>query len=113
MNIMGARVACFLDTNQTRLLAAVARLRSPNALCGPVRQKQIAKKFLVTRVVAKRFGMKHHEPQIISTDAIAAELGEWARGYALDQRLSGARVRRDLGWTPKHLDPERDIARLP
>jgi nucleoside-diphosphate-sugar epimerase len=57
----------------------------------------------IARAFAKRFGTRHHEPQIISTDAIAAALGEWARGYA----------RRDLGWSPKHLDPEREIARLP
>jgi nucleoside-diphosphate-sugar epimerase len=66
----------------------------------------------IARAFAKRFGTRHHEPQIISTDAIAAELGEWARGYALDQRLSGAKARRDLGWSPRHLDPEREIARL-
>ena len=59
------------------------------------------------------FARRHQEPEIISADAIAAELGEWARGYALDQRLSGAKARRDLGWTPTHLDPEREIARLP
>jgi nucleoside-diphosphate-sugar epimerase len=64
----------------------------------------------IARAFAKRFGTRHHEPQIISTDAIAAELGEWARGYALDQRLSGAKARRDLGWRPKHLDPEGEIA---
>jgi nucleoside-diphosphate-sugar epimerase len=39
--------------------------------------------------------------------AIAAELGEWARGYALDQQLSGAKARRELGWEPKHLDSGR------
>jgi hypothetical protein len=52
-------------------------------------------------------GTKRREPQIISADAIAAELGEWARGHALDQRLSGAKAARELGWMPKHL------ARLP
>lgn len=31
---------------------------------------------------------------------------------ALDQRLSGAKARRDLGWRPKHLDPEAEIAAL-
>lgn len=46
---------------------------------------------------------------ILPTDAIAAELGEWARGYACDQQLSGARARRELGWTPAHLDPVADI----
>jgi hypothetical protein len=32
---------------------------------------------------------------------------------APDQQLSGARAQRDLGWTPTHLDPEREIALLP
>jgi hypothetical protein len=36
--------------------------------------------------------------EIISTETIAAELGAWAKGYALDQRLSGAKARRELGW---------------
>ena len=38
--------------------------------------------------------------QIVSTEEAARELGEWARGYACDQRLSGAKARRELGWTP-------------
>jgi nucleoside-diphosphate-sugar epimerase len=67
----------------------------------------------IARAFAKRLGTRRHEPQIISTDAIAAELGEWARGYALDQQLSGAKARRELGWRTKHLDPEREIALLP
>jgi nucleoside-diphosphate-sugar epimerase len=46
---------------------------------------------------------------ILPPDAIAAELGEWARGYACDQQLSGARARRELGWQPTHLDPIADI----
>jgi nucleoside-diphosphate-sugar epimerase len=67
----------------------------------------------IARAFARRFRTRHQEPQIISADAIAAELGEWARGYALDQLLSGAKARRDLGWTPTHLDPEREIGLLP
>jgi nucleoside-diphosphate-sugar epimerase len=62
---------------------------------------------------AKRFGTRRQMPDIISAEAIATELGAWARGYALDQRLSSAKARRDLGWRPKHLDPEGEIARLP
>lgn len=46
---------------------------------------------------------------ILPIDVIAAELGEWARGYACDQQLSGARARRELGWQPAHLDPIADI----
>jgi nucleoside-diphosphate-sugar epimerase len=67
----------------------------------------------IARAFAKRFGTRHQQPQIVSSDAIAAELGEWARGYALDQQMSGAKARRDLGWRPTHLDPEREIALLP
>lgn len=66
----------------------------------------------IARAFAKRFGTRQPEPQIVSTAAIASELGAWARGYALDQRLSGARARRELGWAPRHLDPEREIALL-
>lgn len=67
----------------------------------------------IARAFAKRFGTRLADPQIISPDAIAAELGEWVRGYALDQQLSGAKARRELGWDPKHLDPEAEIAKLP
>jgi nucleoside-diphosphate-sugar epimerase len=64
----------------------------------------------IARAFAKQFGTRHQEPEIISTAAIEAELGGWAKGYALDQQLSGAKARRELGWTPKHIDPEGEIA---
>ena len=67
----------------------------------------------IARAFARRFATRHREPEIISSEAIAAELGDWAKGYGLDQRLSGARAQRDLGWRPKHLDPESEIALLP
>jgi nucleoside-diphosphate-sugar epimerase len=66
----------------------------------------------IARAFARRFGTARQEPDIISSAAIAAELGDWARGYALDRRLSGAKARRELGWQPEHLDPEAEIARL-
>ena len=46
----------------------------------------------IARAFAKRFGTRNRDPQIISIDAAAAEWGEWARGYARDQRLSGAKA---------------------
>lgn len=67
----------------------------------------------IARAFARRFAVRREAPLIVPTDTIAAELGEWARGYALDQRLSGDKARRELGWRPKHLDPEAEIARLP
>jgi hypothetical protein len=66
----------------------------------------------IARAFARRFGTRHPEPEIVATDAIARELGEWAAGYALDQQLSGAKARGDLGRSPRHLDPEGEIARL-
>jgi nucleoside-diphosphate-sugar epimerase len=65
----------------------------------------------IARAFAKRFGNPDVAPQIVSTGTIAAELGEWARGYALDQRLSGDKARIELGWQPRHLDPEAEIMR--
>ena len=65
----------------------------------------------IARAFAPRSGANREAPEIISADAIAAELGEWARGYALDQQLSGDKARRELGWAPRHLDPEVDIDR--
>ncbi len=47
--------------------------------------------------------------EIVSADDIALELGEWARGYACSQRLSGSKARRDLGWAPRHRDPEQGV----
>lgn len=67
----------------------------------------------IARAFARRFRTPHIEPKIISVDVIAAERGDWARGYALDQRLSGAKARRELGWAPRSLDPETEIAALP
>jgi nucleoside-diphosphate-sugar epimerase len=64
----------------------------------------------VARALAKRFGTRRREPEIISAEVAAAELGDWAKGFALDQQLSGAKARRELGWAPKHLDPEGEIA---
>ena len=67
----------------------------------------------IARAFARRFGTPSGEPEVITEDAIAAELGEWARGYGLDQKQSGAKARRTLGWEPQHLDPEHEIASLP
>jgi nucleoside-diphosphate-sugar epimerase len=64
--------------------------------------------FPVARI-ARLFG--RGEPIVVAEDAIATELGEWARGYGCDQRLSGRTARVELGWAPIHRDPEADIRR--
>lgn len=66
----------------------------------------------ITRAIARRRGVAAPILEIMPEDAAARELGEWARGYACDQQLSGAKARCDLGWTPKHLDPTRDPMEL-
>jgi nucleoside-diphosphate-sugar epimerase len=63
----------------------------------------------IASAFARRYLTGHEAPLIVTSDAVAAQLGEWARGYALDQRLSGAKARRELGWEPRHLDPEGEI----
>jgi nucleoside-diphosphate-sugar epimerase len=66
----------------------------------------------IARAFARRYGTVDQKPEIMSADAAAAEWGEWARGRALDQRLSSTKAQRELGWRPTHLDPESEIAAL-
>jgi nucleoside-diphosphate-sugar epimerase len=66
----------------------------------------------IARAFARRYGTEHLAPEVVSVDDAAAALGEWARGYARSQRQSGAKARRDLGWTPRHTEPEAEIAAL-
>jgi nucleoside-diphosphate-sugar epimerase len=67
----------------------------------------------IAQAFARRFGPLDRKPLIVSANEIAAELGEYARGFALDQQLSGEKARRRLGWQPQHLDPESEIAAIP
>jgi nucleoside-diphosphate-sugar epimerase len=63
----------------------------------------------IARAVARWFGADE-TPVPRDVDEAAAELGEWARGYALDQRMSGGKARRDLGWNPNWREPLADLA---
>jgi nucleoside-diphosphate-sugar epimerase len=64
----------------------------------------------LVHAIARRFGLAAPELRIVSAATIAAEKGEWARGYALDQQMSGDRAVRELGWQPLHTDPLRELA---
>jgi hypothetical protein len=67
----------------------------------------------IAQAFARRFATRSLDPEVISADQIAAELGPWARGYGRSQRLSAEKARRCLGWAPVHLDPESEIAAIP
>lgn len=64
----------------------------------------------IVRAIASRHGLTAPELRIVGADAIAAEKGEWARGYGLDQQMSGDKARRELGWRPVHGEPLRELA---
>jgi nucleoside-diphosphate-sugar epimerase len=67
----------------------------------------------IARAFATRFGTARRDPEVVEVATVVAELGEWARGYALDQQMSGDKARRELGWVPSRLDPLDPILRLP
>ena len=64
---------------------------------------------VIARAIAQRAGVEP-APLIRSADEVAAQLGEWARGYAIDQRMSGDKARCELGWTPLHTDAIADVS---
>jgi hypothetical protein len=59
--------------------------------------------------MARRAGVET-APLVRSIDEAIAEFGQWASGYALDQRMSGDKARRELRWQPAHTDPIADIS---
>lgn len=63
----------------------------------------------LARAMARRVGAEPI-PLVQPIEEAVKELGEWARGYAIDQRMSGGKARRQLGWSPLHTDPIADIS---
>ena len=63
----------------------------------------------LARAMARRAGAET-TPLVRSIDEGVAELGEWVRGFAIDQRMSGAKARRELQWLPVHTDPVADLS---
>ena len=63
----------------------------------------------LARTMAHRAGAEP-TPLVRPIEEAMEELGEWARGYAIDQRMSGAKARRELGWSPGHTDPIADVS---
>jgi nucleoside-diphosphate-sugar epimerase len=63
----------------------------------------------LARAMARRAGVDEI-PLVRPVDEAVTEFGEWARGYAIDQRMSGSKARRELLWLPTHTDPLADIS---
>jgi nucleoside-diphosphate-sugar epimerase len=63
----------------------------------------------LARAMARRAGVES-TPLVRPVDEAVTEFGEWARGYAIDQRMSGEKARRELRWSPTHTDPIADIS---
>lgn len=63
----------------------------------------------IAKVLARRFG-KSEELDVIPIQAAAREFADWAVGYGLDQRMSGAKAMRELGWAPEHTDILSEIS---
>lgn len=64
---------------------------------------------VLARAMAHRVGAEPI-PLVRPVEEAVKEFGGWARGYAIDQRMSGAKARRQLGWSPLHTDPIVDIS---
>jgi len=47
----------------------------------------------------------------ITVEQARAQMGPVADAFALDQRLTSAKARRELGWAPTHRDPLADLER--
>lgn len=56
----------------------------------------------IVSAVAKHMGAGQREVRAAAVNEAAERLGEWARGYAISQRLSGDKARAELGWKPRH-----------
>lgn len=63
----------------------------------------------LARSMARRAGVDE-TPLVRPIDEAVSEFGEWARGFAIDQRMSSPRARRELLWSPIHTDPVADIS---
>ena len=50
-----------------------------------------------------------HRPVVQRIDAVIAEFGAWAEGAALDQQMSGQKLRAATGWEPSVTDYRRSI----
>ena len=63
----------------------------------------------ITRALSRAAGCPDRIESLTVEEAVR-RLGPIAEAFALDQQFSGARARRELGWTPTHLDALAELA---
>ncbi|GAB5467390.1 MAG: NAD-dependent epimerase/dehydratase family protein [Rhodospirillales bacterium] len=63
----------------------------------------------LVETLGRRLGLTH-PPLVRPLAEVIAEQGAWAAGPALDQQMSGAKLRRTLGWRPVRTDALAEIA---
>ncbi|SEG81911.1 Nucleoside-diphosphate-sugar epimerase [Actinacidiphila yanglinensis] len=66
----------------------------------------------IARAVSRAAGCEGSFERLTVEEA-ERRMGPIARAFALDQQLTGARARKDLGWSPRHLDALTDLAAIP
>jgi nucleoside-diphosphate-sugar epimerase len=59
--------------------------------------------------IAQRFGIAQ-PPRVLSVADAIARFGPTADGPALDQQMSGAKARRELGWSPERPSVLNELA---
>ncbi|MFD8075927.1 NAD-dependent epimerase/dehydratase family protein [Streptomyces sp. NPDC059718] len=94
------------DVAELYVLALNAAPGSVYAGVGDLYPTQAEIAHAVSRAIGHPGSVRH------VTEAEAEErMGPIAEAFALDQRLTGARARRELGWRPSRLDLAADLAR--
>ena len=63
----------------------------------------------ITQALSHATGCPDRIDSLTPEEAIQ-RMGPIAQAFALDQQLTGARARRELGWTPTHLDALTELA---
>ncbi len=59
---------------------------------------------VLTRAIAAQFGITQ-PPVVMDVIDACREIGDYAEGYALDQQMSSAKAKSQLGWRPQYEDP--------
>ena len=94
-----------LDLADLYCLALEKGKRGENYNGSSIQGIQVA---LIAKTLAKRFELST-EPVFVSVDVAVSEIGSWAIGYGLDQKMSSEKAFTELGWSPKYTDILSDI----